>query len=142
MFNNVTVNCQLSNREKNIVNFLLNNADKIMEFLILTVIHGAEKLAWTIQILLEGLQHVLKMYTWSLSENQGFIQFKCILIGLKLKQSFVRKHDFAACVHQIYQNYQNWCFWQFKKYSKNSHETSILHLVLLELMVWYGIMMV
>jgi hypothetical protein len=121
MFNNVTVNCQLSNRVKNTVNFLLNNADKIMEFLILTVIHGAEKLAWTIRILLECFQHVLKMYKWSLSGNQGSIQFKCILIGLKLKQSFFRKYDFAACVHQIYQNYQNWCFWQLKKYSKNSH---------------------
>jgi hypothetical protein len=40
---------------------------------------------------------------------------------LMLKQSFFRKHDFAACVHQIYHNYQNRCFWQFKKYSKNSH---------------------
>jgi hypothetical protein len=60
MFNNVTVNCQLSNRVKNTVNFLLNNADKTMEFFILTVIHGAEKLAWEIQILLECLQHILK----------------------------------------------------------------------------------
>jgi hypothetical protein len=61
------------------------------------------------------------MYTWSLSENQASIQFKCRLIGLMLKQSFFRKHDFAGCVHQIYHNYQNQCFWQFKKYSKNSH---------------------
>jgi len=60
MFNNVTVNCQLSNRVKNTVNFLLNNADKTMEFFILTVIHGAEKLAWTIQILLECLQHIFE----------------------------------------------------------------------------------
>jgi hypothetical protein len=32
MFNNVTVNCQLSNRVKNTVNFLLNIADKSMGF--------------------------------------------------------------------------------------------------------------
>ena len=99
MFNNVTVNCQLSNRVKNTVNFLLNDADKTMEIFILTVIHGAEKLAWTIRFLLECLQHILKMYTWSLSENQASIQFKCRLIGLMLKRSFFRKHHFAACVH-------------------------------------------
>jgi len=34
------------------------------------VTHGAENLAWTIRILLECLQHILKMYAWSLSENQ------------------------------------------------------------------------
>ena len=45
MFNNVTVNCQLSNRVKNTVNSLLNIADKSMGFFISTVIHGAEKLA-------------------------------------------------------------------------------------------------
>jgi hypothetical protein len=33
MFNNVTVNCQLSNRVKNTVNSLLNIADKSMGFL-------------------------------------------------------------------------------------------------------------
>ena len=99
MFNNVTVNCQLSNRVKNTVNFLLNDADKTMKIFILTVIHGAEKLAWTIRFLLECLQHILKMYTWSLSENKASIQFKCRLIGLMLKRSFFRKHDFAACVH-------------------------------------------
>ena len=118
---NVTVNCQLSKRVKNTVNSLLNIADKSMGFFISTVIHGAEKLAWIIRISLECLQHILKMYVWSLSENQASIQFKCRLIGFMLKQSFFRKHDFAAYVHQIYHNYQNWCFWQFKKYSKNSH---------------------
>jgi hypothetical protein len=45
MFNNVTVNCQLSNRVKNTVNSLLNIADKSMGFFISSVIHGAENLA-------------------------------------------------------------------------------------------------
>ena len=120
-FNNVTVNCQLSDRVKNAVNSLSNIAEKSMEFLISTLIHGAEKLAWTIRILLECLQHILKMYTWSLSENRASLQFKCRLIGLMLKRSFFRKHDFAACVHQIYHDYQNWSFWQLKKYSNDSH---------------------
>jgi hypothetical protein len=47
-FNNVTVSCQLSDRVKNAVNSLSNIAEKSMEFLISTLIHGAEKLAWTI----------------------------------------------------------------------------------------------
>jgi hypothetical protein len=56
-----------------------------------------------LQLLIEFagiLQHVLKMYTWSLSENQASIQFKCRLIGLYLKQSLFRKHDFAVCVYK------------------------------------------
>jgi hypothetical protein len=80
MFNNVTVNCQLSDRVKNTVNSLLNIADKSMEFFISTVIHGAEKLAWTIRILLECLQHILKMYTWSLSENQASFNLNADLL--------------------------------------------------------------
>ena len=119
--NNVIVNCQLSNTVKNTVNSMLNIADKCMEFFTSAVICGAEKLAWMIQILLECLQHILKMYAWSLSENQASIQFKCRLIGLMLKQSFFRKHDFAAWVHQIHHDYQSWHFWQLKKYSNNSH---------------------
>jgi len=90
-------------------------------FLSSAVIHSGEKLAWTIRILLECLQHILKMYAWSLSENQASIQFKCRLIGLMVKLSLFRKHNFAAWVHQIYCDYQNWCFWQLKKYSNNSH---------------------
>jgi hypothetical protein len=92
----VTGNCQLFKNLENSVNSLLNTGDKIMEFLASIVIHGAEKLAWTIWILLECLQHILKMYAWSWSENQASIWFKCRLIGLMLKQSFFRKHDFAA----------------------------------------------
>ena len=47
-----------------------------------TLIHGGEKLGLTIRILLESLWHVLKMYTWSLSENQAAIQFTCRLANL------------------------------------------------------------
>ena len=79
LFNNVFVNCQLSDKVKNTVNSLFNIGDKSMEFLISTMIHGVENLAWAIKILFESLQHVLKMYTWSLSENQASIRFKCRL---------------------------------------------------------------
>ena len=61
------------------------------------------------------------MYAWSLSENQVSIQLKCKLVGLMLKQSFFRKHDFAVQVSQIYFDYQNQCIWQLRKYSNNSH---------------------
>jgi len=54
---------------------------KSMMLLSSAVLHSGEKLAWAIIILLECLQHVLKMYTWSLFENQASIQFKCRLIN-------------------------------------------------------------
>ena len=114
MLNSVIANCQLFNRVKNTVNSPLNVAEKSMEIFISAVIHGVEKLAWTIQILLECLQHILKMYTWSLSENQASIQFKCRLIRLMIKQSFFRKHNFAACVHRIYHNYPTGVFGNLK----------------------------
>ena len=60
---------------KNIVNSLLNIGDKSKEFLTSVMIHGAKNLAWVMQILLESFQHVLKMYTWSLSENLTSVQF-------------------------------------------------------------------
>ena len=66
------------------MNSLLNIGANITNFLILAVKHGGGKLAWTIRILLESLQHVLKMYTWSLSENQASVKFKCRLIGLRV----------------------------------------------------------
>jgi hypothetical protein len=100
VFNNVIAgNCPLSIRVKITVDSLLNIGDKILKFLTSNVMHNAEKLAWTIRILLECLQHVLQMYAWSLSENQASIQFKCIFIGLMLRQSLFRKHNFAALVH-------------------------------------------
>jgi hypothetical protein len=64
------------------VNSLLNIGAKIMKFSTLAVKNSRGKLAWTIRILLESLQHVLKMYTWSLSENHASVKFKCRLSGL------------------------------------------------------------
>ena len=103
---------------------LLNLGDKSFKFLTLTLIHGGKNLVWTIRILLESLQHVLKMYTWSLSENRASVQFRCRLIGLLLKQYLFRKHDFAILVHRVYHDYQNLCFWHlnfFSKYRSNSY---------------------
>ena len=114
--NIVTAKCQLFNSMKNAVNFMLNIVVEIMKLLTSAVTHGGEKLAWTIRVLLECLQHILKMYAWSLSENQASVQFKCRLIGFMLKQSHFRKHDFAVQLHQIYHDHQNQCFWQLRKY--------------------------
>src|SRR6202167_4718954 len=124
VFNNVIVNCQLFNGVKNTVGSLLNLEDKSFKFLTSTLILGGKRLVWTIRILLKSLQHVLKMYTWSLSENLASVQFRCRLIGLLLKQSLFRKHDFAILVHKACHDYQNLCFWPlnaFLKYKKDSH---------------------
>src|SRR5882762_5089620 len=127
VFKIVAVNCQLSNRMKPIINFVLNLGVKSFKILTSTLMHGGEKLAWTIRILLESLQHVLKMYTWSLSENLASVQFRCRLIGLLLKQSLFRKHDFATCVYKVYHDYQNLGFWHLKFFSnhKNNSHTHI-----------------
>jgi ATP sulfurylase len=98
----IIVNCQLSNQVKTIVDYLLKVAVKSSEILLSTLILAGEKLGWSIRIFLECLEHVLKMYTWSLSKNHPSIQFKCRLIGLLLKQSLFRKHDFAVCVYKVY----------------------------------------
>jgi hypothetical protein len=73
-----------------------------------------EKLGFNIKIVLESLQHVLKMYAWSLSENQASVKFKCRLIGLFLKQSLFRKHDFTICVYKLYLSNQKSSFWHLK----------------------------
>src|ERR1700690_2853586 len=71
-------------------------------------------MGWTIRILLESLQHVLKMYASSLSENQTSVQFRCRLIELLLKESLFRKHDFAICVYKVYHDHRNLGFWHLK----------------------------
>ena len=76
------VTCQLSDRVKTIINLGLNLGVKSFNLLTSTLIHGGEKLGLTIRILLESLRHVLKMYTWSLCENQAAIQFTCRLANL------------------------------------------------------------
>ena len=106
------------------MDYLLNVAVKSFEILPSTLIHAGEKLGWSIRILLECLQHVLKMYTWSLSENQASVQFRCKLIGLLLKQSLFTKYDFAAYIYKVYHEHQKLGFWHmdlFSKYRKNSH---------------------
>ena len=120
----IIVNCPLFSKVKTVMHYLLNVAVKSFENLPSTLIHAGEKLGWDIRILLECLQHVLKMYTWSLSENQASVQFRCKLIGLLLKQSLFTKHDFAACIYRVYHEHQILGFWHmnfFSKYRKNSH---------------------
>src|SRR6202167_5624197 len=106
----IIVNCPLFSKVKTVMHYLLNVAVKSFENLPSTLIHAGEKLGWGIRILLECLQHVLKMYTWSLSENQASVHFRCRLTGLLLKKSLFRKHDFAAWVYRLYQCYQNLVF--------------------------------
>ena len=72
-----------------------------------TLIHGGGKLGWAIRITLECLQHILRMYIWSLSENQASVSLKCRLIGLFSQQSLLKKHDFAVYVYKLYQGYHN-----------------------------------
>jgi hypothetical protein len=118
------VNWQLSNEVKAVIDFVLNLGVKSIKILNSTLVNGVKKLGWTIRNLLESLQHVLKMYACSLSENQTSVQFRCRLIGLLLKQSLFRKHDFAICVYKVYHNYQNLGFWHlkfFSNYKNNSH---------------------
>jgi hypothetical protein len=100
----VIVNWQLSIEVKAVIDFV---GVKSIKNLTSTLVNGVEKLAWTIIILLGSLWHVLKMYAWSLSENQTSVWFRCRLIRLLLKQSLFRKHDFATCVCKVYQDYQN-----------------------------------
>jgi hypothetical protein len=92
-----------------------------------TLIHGGEKSCWAVRIALECLQHVLKMYTWSLSENQALVHLRCRLIGLFLKQSLYKKHDFAASVHKLYQGSQNLHFWHLRIFliCKNKSQAQI-----------------
>src|ERR1700691_6191245 len=124
IFRVVIVNWQLSNEVKAVIDFVLNLRVKSIKILTSTLVNGVKKLGWTIRILLESLQHVLKMYTWSLSENQTSVQFRCRLIELLLKRSLFRKHEFPICVYKVYHNYQNLGFWHlkiFSNYKSNSH---------------------
>src|SRR6202044_285860 len=115
----VVINSQLIIKVNAIMETLLNVKAKNFKFLNSTLMYGGEKLGWGIRNLLQSLQHAIKMYTWSLSENQASIQFRCKLIALLLKQSLFRKHDFTAYVHKLYCSHQNMCFWHFRKYSND-----------------------
>lgn len=117
MFQIVAVNFQLS-RVKIILNFVMNFGVRKFKMLPSTLVHYGEKLSWTIRNLLESFRYVLEMYTWSLSENRASVQFKSRLIGLLLKRSFFRKHDFAVLVHSVYCDYQNLHLWDLKLFPK------------------------
>jgi len=99
----------------------LNLGVKIFKYSIPTLIHGGEKLGWTIRILLEYFQQVLKMYTWSLSENLTSVQFKCKLTALLLKQCCFNKHDFVVCLHKLYHGYQNLRFQHLRVFSTDKN---------------------
>src|SRR5882762_2948169 len=115
IFRVVIVSWELFSEVKAIIDFVGVNSIKNLTS---TLVNGVEKMGWTIRILLESLWHVLKMYAWSLSENQTSVQFRCRLIGLLLKQSLFRKHDFAACVYKVYCDYQNFGFWHLNIFFK------------------------
>src|SRR6202050_3983 len=113
-FEIATVNCQLFNRVKNILSYVLNLGVKGIKHLTSALTHGGGKLGWAIRILLECLQHVLKMYTWFLSWCTASIHFRCRLTSLLSKKSLFRKHDFAAWVYRLYHCYQNLVFQHLK----------------------------
>jgi len=98
----VAVNCQLYCNLKIFMDFVLDIQVKTFRFCTWILLHGAEKVGFTISISIESLQHVLKMYAWSLSENQASVKFKCRLIELFLKRSHFKKHDFAICIYKLY----------------------------------------
>jgi hypothetical protein len=98
----VPANCQLPCNLKNILDFVLDVQVKGFKIWTWVLLQSMDKLGFIIKIVMESLQHVLKMYAWSLSENQASVKFRCTLIELFLKQSLFRKHDFAICVYKLY----------------------------------------
>ena len=110
----VTANCQLPCHLKNILDFVLDVQVKGFKIWTWFLLCSMEKSGFSIKIFMESLQHALKMYAWSLSENQASVKFKCRLIGLFLKQSLFRKHDFAICVYKLYLGSQKSSFWYLK----------------------------
>jgi hypothetical protein len=117
-----------SKRVRNVIFEMTLVFDLGVKGLTSTLIHGGEKLCWAVRIALECFQHILKMYTWSLSENQALVQVRCRLTGLFLKQSLYKKHDFAVLVHKLYYGGQNLHFWHLGIFStyKNKSHTKIL----------------
>jgi hypothetical protein len=106
VFNIFAVNCQFSGTMKT-VTYFLSHIVKNFQKLTSTVVCGGEKIGWSIRIILECLQHVFKMYAWSLSESQASIQLRRKLAALFSKQSFFRKHDFAIYEYKLYRSSQN-----------------------------------
>jgi hypothetical protein len=124
VFKIATVNNQLSNKIITIMDYLLNLAVTCCKKLTSNLVNGGQKFCWVARNFLECLKHALEMYTWSLSENQASIKFKCRLIALFLKQSLYRKHDFAVCIYNLHQDSKNTHLWHlriFSNYQCHSH---------------------
>jgi hypothetical protein len=117
VFKIVTVDCQLFNAIKTIMNSLVNLKVNICKNLTSNLVYGGGKFCWAVRNFLKCLQHALKMYTWSLSENQASVMFKCRLTALFLKQSLFRKHDFAVYLYKLLNDSQNVHFWHWKIFS-------------------------
>ena len=124
IFRVVIVNWQLSNEVKAVINFVLNLTVKSVRILPSALMHGVEKIGWTIRIALECLQHAFKMYTWSLSENQASVMFKCRLIALFLKKSLFRKHDFAVYLYKLWHDSQSVHLWHSKLFLNYQHHSN------------------
>jgi len=84
------------------LNSILTQSVKHFKNIPLFLAHGGKTIIWAIRLIPECLQHVLKMYIWSLAENQRSVRIRCKFVGLFLKQSFFRKHDFSAMVDKLY----------------------------------------
>jgi hypothetical protein len=83
------------------LNSVMTQSVKSFRKSMLHLVHGGKTFLWAIRIAPECFQHILKMYGWSLAENQISIRFRCRLTALFLKQSFFRKHDFSAMVDKL-----------------------------------------
>ena len=124
VFKIATINNQLFNKIIIIMDYLLNLAVTCCKKLTSNLVNGGQKFCWVVRNFLECLKHALEMYTWSLSENQASIKFKCRLTALFLKQSLYRKHDFAVCIYNLHQDSKNTHLWQlriFSDYQYHSH---------------------
>ena len=78
----------LFKRAQNIIsklNLVMTQSVKSFRKLMSTVVHGGNAFLWAIRIAPECFQNVLKMYGWSLVENQVSIRFRCRLTALYLK---------------------------------------------------------
>jgi hypothetical protein len=84
----------LFKRAQNIISKLklvMTQSVKSFRKLMSPVVHGGNAFLWAIRIAPECFQNVLKMYGWSLAENQVSIRFRCRLTALYLKRSFFSK---------------------------------------------------
>jgi hypothetical protein len=94
----VPANCHLLCNLKIIVDFVLDVQVKGFRLWTWILLHGTEKLGFTIRIVMESLQRVLEMYTWSPSENQTSVKFKCRLGGVGHCFAWQDLHPFRVLV--------------------------------------------